>query len=335
MPSIALVLGAGGAVGGAWHAGVLAAIAEATGWDARSAELVVGTSSGSIIACSLRAGLSPADHLARAQGKPLTAEGETILEKVDEVPDVDLSELPLMPTLPVVPSAPQLIPAALAPWTPTRPRAAVVGMLPRGRVPIDALAARIRALPLPEWPELPTWICAVRLADGQRVVFGRDEVRAPDAGTAVHASSAIPGVFQPVRVGQEEYVDGGVHSPTNADLVAGCGFDLVVVSSPMSTDAAGAGSLRDLADVARSMASLGGRALPTWSLRREIGQVRNQGTPVLTIQPTAADLPVLGLNSLDRDKVPAVAEQAFGSALRRLDHPGAGPEREVLEAAGC
>ncbi len=333
MPSIALVLGAGGAVGGAWHAGVLAAIAEATGWDARCAELVVGTSSGSIIACSVRAGLSPADHLARALGKAMSDEGERILADVDEIAPIELPERPVMPNLPVLPAAPQMLPAALAPWTPTRPRAAVVGMLPRGRVPMERLGDRIRALPLPPWPVQPTWICTVRMSDGQRVVFGRDDVEVPDAGVAVHASSAIPGVFQPVRIGQEEYIDGGVHSPTNADLVAGCGFDLVIVSSPMSTDAAGAGSMRDLADMARSVASLGGRVLPSWSLRQETGQIRNEGTPVLTIQPTAADLPVLGLNSLDRNKVPAVAEQAYGSTLRRLDHPGAGPERAILESA--
>ncbi len=333
MPSIALVLGAGGAVGSAWHAGVLAALAESTGWDARDAELVVGTSTGSIIAASVRAGLSPADHLARAVGKPMTLEGEEILAAVDEAPPVPLPEHPLMPALPMVPAAPQVLAAALAPWTPTRPRTAVVGMLPRGRVPIDALADRIRALPLPPWPTEPLWICTVRLSDGQRVVFGRDDVAVDDVGTAAHASCAIPGVFQPVRIGQEEYVDGGSHSPTNADLTAGCGFDLVVVSSPMSTDASGAIAMRDLVDVARSVASLGGRALPTWSLRQETTSIRSAGTPVLTIQPTAADLPVFGLNSMDRNKVPAVAEQAYQSTLRRLDHPGAGAELGILHAS--
>ena len=37
-----------------------------------------------------------------------------------------------------------------------------------------------------------------------------------------------------MRIGGRDYVDGGVHSPTNADLLAGLGLDLVVVSSPMS-----------------------------------------------------------------------------------------------------
>ncbi|MDQ1475357.1 MAG: hypothetical protein QOE62_586, partial [Actinomycetota bacterium] len=46
---IGLVLGAGGAVGHAFHAGVLAGITEATGWDARDAEVIVGTSAGSVV----------------------------------------------------------------------------------------------------------------------------------------------------------------------------------------------------------------------------------------------------------------------------------------------
>nr|MBA2497574.1 patatin [Acidimicrobiia bacterium] len=58
MPSIGLVLGAGGVVGSAWHAGVLAALETATGWDARDAAVVVGTSAGSVVTASLRAGLS-------------------------------------------------------------------------------------------------------------------------------------------------------------------------------------------------------------------------------------------------------------------------------------
>src|SRR4051812_24821483 len=64
--AIGLVLGAGGVVGGAYHAGALAALAEAAGWDARGAEVIAGTSAGSIAGAALRAGLSGADQFARA-----------------------------------------------------------------------------------------------------------------------------------------------------------------------------------------------------------------------------------------------------------------------------
>jgi predicted acylesterase/phospholipase RssA len=49
MGRIAVVLGAGGTVGHAFHAGVLAALSSELGWDARRADLLVGTSAGSIV----------------------------------------------------------------------------------------------------------------------------------------------------------------------------------------------------------------------------------------------------------------------------------------------
>jgi NTE family protein len=55
------VLGAGGLTGTAFHAGVLTALAEDAGWDARDAEVIVGTSAGSIGAALMRAGFPPRD----------------------------------------------------------------------------------------------------------------------------------------------------------------------------------------------------------------------------------------------------------------------------------
>ena len=63
---VAVVLGAGGTVGHAFHAGVLAALHHELGWDARHADLVVGTSAGSVVAALLRAGLPAADLARRA-----------------------------------------------------------------------------------------------------------------------------------------------------------------------------------------------------------------------------------------------------------------------------
>ena len=65
MSSIGLVLGAGGLTGQAFHAGVLAGIAEASGWDPADADVVVGTSAGAGMGLYLRLGITPADMLAR------------------------------------------------------------------------------------------------------------------------------------------------------------------------------------------------------------------------------------------------------------------------------
>ena len=76
---VGLVLGAGGNVGRAFHAGVLAALQDATRWDARGADVIVGTSAGSLDGALLRAGLSPRDLAAHTVGEPLDSgqeEGE-------------------------------------------------------------------------------------------------------------------------------------------------------------------------------------------------------------------------------------------------------------------
>ena len=75
MTSVGLVLGAGGVVGHAYHAGTLATIAEVTGWDPRTAAVIVGTSAGSGVGATLRAGLAAHDFAARITGEPLSPEG--------------------------------------------------------------------------------------------------------------------------------------------------------------------------------------------------------------------------------------------------------------------
>lgn len=84
------------------------------------------------------------------------------------------------------------------------------------------------------WPDAPLWIVAVRRGDGRRTVFGRAGEPVTDVGSAVAASCAVPAYFAAVEIDGTAYVDRGVHSPTNADLVADLDLDLVVVSSPMS-----------------------------------------------------------------------------------------------------
>ena len=133
-----------------------------------------------------------------------------------------------------------------------------------------------------------------RWTRGRRVTFGRDASLPTDVATAVAASCAIPAFFAPVTIDGVRYVDGGVHSPTNADLVAGLAFDLVVISSPMSI-ARG--------ELARSR-PINPRAAWLASRTRSRGRaVRRGGTPVLTFQPTDADLAVMGLNAMDASRV--------------------------------
>jgi NTE family protein len=84
---------------------------------------------------------------------------------------------------------------------------------------------------------------ATDLQSGQGVLFRRG-----DTGTAVRASSAVPSVFQPVRIGGRDYVDGGLVAPVPVRFAREMGADLVLavdISSPPEGNAA-EGSLQIL-----------------------------------------------------------------------------------------
>jgi predicted acylesterase/phospholipase RssA len=75
-------------------------------------------------------------------------------------------------------------------------------------------------------------VCAVDLESGRRVVFGRAPAPQATVGEAVAASSAIPGIFRPVRIGHRRYVDGGAWTSTNADASATRFGDRVLILAP-------------------------------------------------------------------------------------------------------
>ncbi|MBV6508527.1 MAG: hypothetical protein JJLCMIEE_01591 [Acidimicrobiales bacterium] len=296
-------------LGGSFHSGVLAAIHDATDWDARKADVIVGTSAGATTAASLRAGLSPADHFARATGSPPSDEGTALLGRIERPYDIP-DRRPRLRGL-GNPTAARLVWAAVRTW-PIRPMIALAGLLPRGEVDGSAIRDRIDAMAGGDWPDdKPVWICAVRLDNGNRVVFGRDDVSVGSFGAAVHASSAVPGFIRPVTIDDVEYVDGAAHSATNADLLAGLELDLVVVISPKS------GPLPDASWRCSSIARI-------WSgstLYREVDAVIESGTEVVVVEPDAALGVLLDSNSMnrsDRSKRAAVARAAYERSLRQF-----------------
>lgn len=110
----------------------------------------------------------------------------------------------------------------------------------RGLIRGEALARYVRnqtgGLTI-EQMKLPLGIVATDLSDGQPILFQRG-----DAGVAVRASSAVPAVFQPVKIGNKEYVDGGLVSPVPVRFARQMGADLVIavdISSPPDGNATG------------------------------------------------------------------------------------------------
>ena len=96
----------------------------------------------------------------------------------------------------------------------------------RGLIRGEALARFVREATggkTIEQMRMPLGIVATDLDNGSPVLFQRG-----DAGIAVRASSAVPAVFQPVRIGTREYVDGGLVSPVPVRFARQMGAELVI-----------------------------------------------------------------------------------------------------------
>ncbi len=118
---------------------------------------------------------------------------------------------------------------------------------------------------------LPLGIVATDLNSGQAVLFQRG-----DTGTAVRASSAVPAVFQPVKIAGREYVDGGLVSPVPVRFARQMGAELVIAvdisSAPESNPA------NDTLQVLLQTFAIMGKSISSYELKDADVLVR----PVLT-----------------------------------------------------
>jgi len=213
-PRTALVLGGGGITGIAWEIGVLAGLADA-GIDLRTADLVVGTSAGSVVGAQLCSG-ADLEQLYAGQLEPPSG-----AEQVARLGRGTLARY------------------GLAMLLSRRDDAAFrrrIGALARkaadtGRTPpeADRRAAIASRLPDPEWSDRPLVITAVDAGSGEFTRFTRRS--GVELVAAVGASCAVPGVYPPVTIDGSRYMDGGMRSPANADLAAAC--DRIVVIAPL------------------------------------------------------------------------------------------------------
>ena len=104
----------------------------------------------------------------------------------------------------------------LADWTlPSR------GVL-KGEALQDFINQKVKNLNIQKLPK-PLGVVATDLQSGERVLF-----RTGNTGMAVRASSAVPGVFQPVEISGRDYVDGGLTSPVPAQVARTMGADFVI-----------------------------------------------------------------------------------------------------------
>lgn len=194
------VFGGGGIAGVAWEAGIVIGLRDA-GVDLGAADVIVGTSAGSIVGSHVAAGADLREMTTARSAMPAGAAG-----RVTSLDPVLTALAPIFdPTLDPVEARRRVGAAA---------RAAATG-------DEQAHIARIAAL-LPSvagWPAHRLLVTAVDTESGELVVWQAGSGAPLDR--AVASSCAVPGAYPPVTINGRRYMDGGVRSTTNADLAAG------------------------------------------------------------------------------------------------------------------
>jgi NTE family protein len=219
MAGRAVVFGGGGVTGVAWEFGLLVGLADA-GVDLSTADLVVGTSAGAVVAAQFASGL---DLHARYEAQLAGPGGEVAAR---------FGAWQIL----------RLMVAVLGARDPRRARARVGKMAMAAHTIPEAERRAVIAsrLPVDTWPDRRLLITAVDAESGEFAVFDRDTgVPLVDA---VAASCAVPGVWPVVTIDGHRYIDGGVRSAANAHLAADC--DRVVIVAPT---AAGIGPMTSVA----------------------------------------------------------------------------------------
>ena len=308
----ALVLGAGGTVGMSYHAGILRALEVVGGYRPDDADLVIGTSAGSVVGAYLRSGWTAEDFWQLSLGTHPTLAGLS----AEEI-DAQRSEM----FTPVFRSGPELLRRAMGSVfvlgrsvvrmpIPVTPRW-LGRVFPGGLFDMTEGKRRFADEIPAAWPEKPLWLCAVDITSGRRIVLGRRGSPAATLAQGVTASCAIPGFYQPVKVGRHTLVDGGAHSSTNLDLAAKQNCDLIIVVAPMAYDPMSAPNPVDQLI----------RRLAARQLAGEVALARRRGTQVLMFRPTASELRLHGLNLMRTGGWDEITKAAYEAGARTLDLP--------------
>jgi NTE family protein len=299
---IGLVLGAGGTVGMAYHAGVLRALEVEGGFAPDRADLIVGTSAGSVIGAYLRTGWSTEDFWRLASdlsdGRP---EAPEIMSPTFTSP-MDLVRRGVGSAF--------VIGRSVIPW-PLQVPEALRKIFPGGLFePTEGRRRFTEELP-EAWPPKPLWLCTVDIVRGRRIVLGREGAPKVPLPRAVLASCAIPGVYEPVRVGRMTLVDGGARSTTNLDLAVKAGCDLIIGVAPMAFDTGvPPGPLGQFI-----------RGIPARQLSGEVALARRKNAEVLLLRPSAREVRSHGYNMMRPHGLEKIAVEAYDATKAALQTP--------------
>ena len=282
MTTRALVLGGGGPVGIAWETGFIGGLASC-GVLLSEAELIIGTSAGSMVGAQLALGRSPESMLASQR-----ALGEQTRKAASETGDAGPGSASMAELQPLFERMQKVMSGE--------------GDAEALRREIGAFALAAKTMPEEqwlgtfgfllgaEWPEKRFVATAVDAEDGSFKMWDRDS--GLELGRAVASSCTVPGIFPPVLINGRRYIDGGMRSATNADLAAGYGKVVVVAVT------AGANVPERL------------RA----GLDRELEKIRESGEAELIV-PGQPSVEAFGPNLMDGSRRSAAVEAGFEQGI--------------------
>lgn len=279
MTRTALVLGGGGALGIAWETGVLAGLQRA-GVDVTAADLLVGTSAGSVVSTQIAQGHS----LDELVDRHLESQPDGIEANMDFDPQTLLSIFQKWAALPEV----------------TEKDCAEIGTmaLAARTVSEDSWVTSFAELIDADWPNRELLLTAVDAESGKFRAWSKDD--GIDVRRAVAASCAVPGMFPCVSFNGRRYQDGGVRSGTSADLTKG--YDSVLIIAPIGGGTTGIDTL------------LGRQA------KAEAAALIEGGTHTDLVFPDAQAMEAIGPNRMDGTRRPITAQAGLrqGAELAKV-----------------
>jgi NTE family protein len=264
----ALVLGGGGPVGEAWESGLIAGLADRGVYLSRM-DRIIGTSAGAIVGARLAMGMTP---------EQLTQQA---LTRFEGLPTAPTQKPPPPPDLSFLVNQLEELNAGK---TTEQSVGVEVGRWALSAHPVatesEFVASFWRRFPKKQWPSDAYECVSVNAADGSLKVW--NESSGVPLALADASSCALPGLFAPVEIDGQPYMDGGARSATNADVARGSKTAIVMVPT--------AGINHPLA------------ALSVPRLDFEVGILRKSGCKVALIFPDSASVRAFGQSGAEETR---------------------------------